>query len=341
MRVIVYSAHRYDIRDLSAANVERAHDFDFVEARLGVETAKLAEGFDAVCAFVNDSLDAVVLDKLATAGIRLVVLRCAGYNQVDLNAADRLGLCVLRVPAYSPHAVAEHAVGLVLTLNRHLHRAYNRTRENDFRLDGLEGFDLYGKTVGVIGAGRIGAVFARIMLGFGCRVLAHDAFEVPAGLLQLGVHESPLAGLLEQSDIVSLHCPLTPQTRHLIDASALSTMKPGVMLINTSRGGLLDTTAVIAALKSGRVGSLGLDVYEQEGDLFFEDLSSTIVADDVFQRLLTFPNVVVTGHQAFFTREALAAIAAATIANLDDFAAGRATTSPNRVDLGLVRPAAR
>ncbi|EIT70964.1 MULTISPECIES: 2-hydroxyacid dehydrogenase [Hydrocarboniphaga] len=341
MRVIVYSAHRHDIRDLSAANSAQAHAFEFFEARLGVDTARLAEGFDAVCTFVNDSLDAVVLGKLAKAGIRLVALRCAGYNQVDLDAAQRLGLCVLRVPAYSPHAVAEHAVGLVLTLNRHLHRAYNRTRENDFRLDGLEGFDLFGKTVGVIGVGRIGAVFARIMLGFGCRVLVHDAFTVPADLLQLGARQSPLAELLAQSDIVSLHCPLTPQTHHLIDASALSTMKPGVMLINTSRGGLLDTTAVIAALKEGRVGFLGLDVYEQEGDLFFEDLSSTIVADDVFQRLLTFPNVVVTGHQAFFTREALAAIATTTIANLDDFAAGRATTSPNRVDLGLVRRATR
>lgn len=341
MRVIVYSAHRHDIRDLSAANAAQAHALEFVEARLGLETVKLAEGFDAVCAFVNDSLEAAVLDKLAKAGIRLVALRCAGYNQVDLIAADRLGICVLRVPAYSPHAVAEHAVGLVLTLNRHLHRAYNRTRENDFRLDGLEGFDLFGKTVGVIGAGRIGAVFARIMLGFGCRVLVHDALTVPAELLQLGAHQSPLAELLAQSDIVSLHCPLTPQTHHLIDASALSTMKPGVMLINTSRGGLLDTTAVIAALKDGRVGFLGLDVYEQEGDLFFEDLSSTIVADDVFQRLLTFPNVVVTGHQAFFTREALAAIATTTIANLDDFAAGHAAASPNRVDLGLVRRARR
>ena len=336
MRLIVYSARRHDIRDLSAANAAQAHELEFVEARLGPETAKLAEGFEAVCAFVNDRLDAAVLDKLASAGIRLVVLRCAGYNQVDLNAADRLGMCVLRVPAYSPHAVAEHAVGLVLTLNRHLHRAYNRTRENDFRLDGLEGFDLFGKTVGVIGAGRIGAVFARIMLGFGCHVLVHDAVGAPPALLQLGAIENPLAELLAQSDIVSLHCPLTPQTKHLIDASALASMKPGVMLINTSRGGLLDTTAVIAALKNGHVGSLGLDVYEQEGDLFFEDLSSTIVADDVFQRLLTFPNVVVTGHQAFFTREALAAIAATTMANLDDFAAGRAAMSPNRVDLSLV-----
>lgn len=340
MRVIVYSARRHDIRDLSAANAARAHELKFVEARLDPETAKLAEGFDAVCAFVNDRLDAAVLDRLAGSGVRLVVLRCAGYNQVDLSAADRLGLCVLRVPAYSPHAVAEHAVGLVLTLNRHLHRAYNRTRENDFRLDGLEGFDLFGKTVGVIGAGRIGAVFARIMLGFGCRVLVHDAYGIPPALLQLGASQSPLAELLAQSDIVSLHCPLTPQTQHLIGSSALATMKRGVMLINTSRGGLLDTTAVIAALKSGRVGSLGLDVYEQEGDLFFEDLSSTIVADDVFQRLLTFPNVIITGHQAFFTREALAAIASTTIANIDDFAAGRAATSPNRVDLTLLRPSA-
>lgn len=340
MRVLVYSAHSYDRRDLDAANAQARHALVYTEARLSAETVPLAAGYPAICSFVNDLLDAAVLAALHADGTRLIVLRCAGYNQVDLHAVERLGIEVLRVPAYSPHAVAEHAVALLLALNRHLHRAYNRTRENDFRLDGLEGFDLYGKTVGVIGAGRIGAVFARIMLGFGCRVLVHDPLQVPPGLLGQGAAAVTLDALFERSDVVSLHCPLTPATQHLLDAAALARMKTGAMLINTSRGGLLDTEAVIAALKSGRLGALGLDVYEQEGDLFFEDLSSQIVTDDVFQRLLTFPNVIVTGHQAYFTREALSAIAQTTLANLDDYAAGRAQHSPNRVDLSLLRPAA-
>lgn len=339
MRVLVFSARPYDRRDLAQANAGGRHQIEFVDARLDAETLKLAAGFDAVCTFVNDPLDARTLAQLAAGGTRLAVLRCAGYNQVDVPAALGAGVTVLRVPAYSPHAVAEHAVALLLSLNRHLHRAYNRTRENDFRLDGLEGFDLYRKTVGVVGAGRIGAVFARIMAGFGCRVLVHDPLGLPPGLASDAIVASELAPLLAQSDIVSLHCPLTPQTRHLIDERALAQLRHGMMLINTSRGGLLDTTAVIEALKSGRVGALGLDVYEQEGDLFFEDLSSQIVTDDVFQRLLTFPNVIVTGHQAFFTREALAAIAQTTIANLDDYAAGRAGSSANRVDEALLRPA--
>jgi D-lactate dehydrogenase len=337
MRVLIYSAHRYDRRDLLAANVHHGHDLEFVEARLTAETVKLAQGFPAICTFVNDILDEPALTALAAGGTQLIALRCAGYNQVDLSAADRLGFTVLRVPAYSPYAVAEHAVGLLLTVNRQLHRAYNRTRENDFRLDGLEGFDLHGKTVGVIGAGRIGSVFARIMLGFGCRVLVHDPIGVPDELIVAGAVRCALSELLAASDVVSLHCPLTPQTHHLISAAALATMKEGVVLINTSRGGLLDTAAVIDALKTRQIGALGLDVYEQEGDLFFEDLSSTVVTDDVFQRLLTFPNVVITGHQAFFTHEALQAIAQTTLGNIDDFAAGRAADSPNRVDLPTTR----
>lgn len=339
MRVLVYSARSYDRRDLSAANARHGHELEFVEARLAPETVPLAAGFPAICTFVNDTLGADTLVRLKVGGTGLVALRCAGYNQVDLPAAEACGMTLLRVPAYSPHAVAEHAVGLLLTLNRHLHRAYNRTRENDFRLEGLEGFDLHGKTVGVVGAGRIGAVFARIMLGFGCRVCIHDPLPVPAELLALGAVACPLDALLAHSDIISLHCPLTPATYHLIGAAALATMKPGVMLINTSRGGLLDTVAVNEALKFGHIGALGLDVYEQEGDLFFEDLSSRIVTDDVFQRLLTFPNVVITGHQAFFTREALAAIAETTLCNIDDYAAGRAALSSNRVDTSLLRPA--
>lgn len=339
MRILVYSAHSYDRRDLLAANQHHDHALDFTEARLGPETLRLAAGVPAICTFVNDPLDAVSLGQLRAAGTELILLRCAGYNQLDVQTAERLGLTVLRVPAYSPHAVAEHTVGLILTLNRHLHRAYNRTRENDFRLEGLEGFDLVGKTVGVIGAGRIGAVFARIMRGFGCRVLIHDPLGVPPALLAEGAIASALDPLLAESDVVSLHCPLTPATHHLIGAAALARMKPGVMLINTSRGALLDTALVIEAVKSGRIGALGLDVYEQEGDLFFEDLSSSIVTDDVFQRLLTFPNVVITGHQAFFTREALAAIAETTLTNADDYLAGRAASSGNRVDSSLLRPA--
>jgi len=331
MRVLVFSAQSYDRRDLAVANQSGRHELSFVEAHLSPETVVLAEGFEAVCCFVNDHVSSGVIEALHRGGTRLIALRCAGFNQVDLEAADRLGLIVLRVPAYSPHAVAEHAVGLVLTLNRQFHRAYNRTRENDFRLDGLEGFDLFGKTVGVIGCGRIGAVFACIMRGFGCRVLISDPVGISPEALAAGAQPAEREDLLRESDIVSLHCPLSPATHHLIDAVALTHMKRGVMLINTSRGGLLDTVAVIEALKRGHIGALGLDVYEQEGDLFFRDLSSTVVADDVFQRLLTFPNVVVTGHQAFFTREALAAIAQTTIGNLDRYLVNGGADSPNRV----------
>ncbi len=339
MRILVYSARRYDRRDLVAANASGSHEFEFVEARLSQETVRLADGFIGICTFVNDTLDSAILERLVAGGTQLVVLRCAGYNQVDLQAAARLGLTILRVPSYSPHAVAEHAVALILALNRHLHRAFNRTRENDFRLEGLEGFVLFGKTVGVIGAGRIGAVFAQIMLGFGCRVLIHDPAGAPDSLVSRGAVSLDLDALLAQSDVLSLHCPLTPATQHMINEAALARIKPGAVLINTSRGGLLDTGAVISALKSGRVGAFGLDVYEQEGDLFFEDMSSSIVTDDVFQRLLTFPNVVVTGHQAFFTYEALTAIAETTLANINDFAAGCVAASRNRVDLSLLRPA--
>ncbi len=275
---------------------------------------------DAVCAFVNDRLDAEVLRALQGRGVRLVVLRSAGFNHVDLAAAAALGIAVGRVPAYSPHAVAEHAVALVLALNRKIHKAYARVREGNFALDGLLGFDLAGRTVGVVGTGQIGTVFARIMAGFGCTLLAHAPVQAPA-CLALGARYVPLPELLAGSDIVSLHCPLTPDTRHLIDAAALAQMKRGAMLVNTSRGGVIDTRAVIRALKTGHLGSLGLDVYEEEGDLFFRDLSGEVLRDDVFARLLTFPNVVITGHQGFFTEEALAAIAQTTIDNLDAFVA--------------------
>jgi D-lactate dehydrogenase len=289
----------------------------FFEPRLALQTCKLAEGFPAVCAFVNDELDAAVLARLAEGGTRLIAMRCAGYNNVDLPAAARLGLRLTRVPAYSPHAVAEHTVGLMLTLNRKIHKAYLRVREGNFALDGLLGFDLFGRTAGVVGTGKIGQVVAQILRGFGCRVLLYDVIENPA-CRELGEYV-PLEQLLAESDIVTLHLPLMPETHHLIDAAAIGRMKPGVMLINTSRGGLIDTRAVIEGLKEQRIGYLGLDVYEEEADLFFEDLSTRVIRDDVFSRLLTFPNVVITGHQAFFTREALTQIAEVTMESLTAF----------------------
>ncbi|MAR89307.1 MAG: 2-hydroxyacid dehydrogenase [Pseudomonadota bacterium] len=323
MRVFFFSAHSYDRRDFAAANGDFNHELQFTEATLTLTTAPLAHGYPAICTFVNDILDRATLSLLAEGGTRLIALRCAGFNQVDLEAAQELGFSVVRVPAYSPHAVAEHAVGLIMTLNRKFHRAYARVRENNFRLSGLEGFDLYGKAVGVVGTGRIGCVFAQIMLGFGCEVFAFDPKAENRELTARGVRYLPLEQLLPKVDILSLHCPLTPESHYLINRDSLQKMKPGAMLINTSRGGLLDTAAVVEALKSHQLGYLGLDVYEQEGDLFFSDLSNTVVDDDVFQRLLTFPNVVITGHQAYFTREALNAIARTTLGNIREVEAGR------------------
>jgi D-lactate dehydrogenase len=271
---------------------------------------------------VHDHADAAIIDALAGLGVRGIALRCAGYNNIDLAAAARRGLPVVRVPAYSPHGVAEHAAALLLALNRHIHRAYSRVREGNFALDGLLGFDLHGKTVGIVGTGKIGACFAQIMAGFGCKVLAYDLVENPA-VRALGAVYVPLDRLFAEADVISLHCPLTPATHHLVGAAALARMRKGVYLINTGRGPLIDTTAVIKALKSGRLGGLAIDVYEEEEGVFYEDLSSAILTDDVLARLLTFPNVIVTSHQAFFTREAMTAIAATTLANLDDLAAGR------------------
>ncbi len=319
MRIAVYSTQPYDRRFLEQANADGRHEFVWLEPRLDERTAAMAAGCDAVCAFVNDRLDEPALRALHALGVRVVALRCAGFNNVDLRAAAALGIAVGRVPEYSPHAVAEHTAALVLTLNRKIHRAHARVREGNFALDGLLGFDLHGRTVGVVGTGKIGECFARIMAGFGCTLLAFDPKPNPA-VAALGARFVPLAELLRASDIVSLHCPLTPATRHLIDANALATMKRGAMLVNTSRGAVVDTRAVIAALKEGRLGSLGLDVYEEEADLFFRDLSAEVLRDDVFARLLTFPNVIVTGHQAFFTEDALTAIAETTLANLDAFA---------------------
>jgi D-lactate dehydrogenase len=323
MRVAMFSTKPYDRRSFEEASGSHGLDFAWLEPRLSAETAPLAVGFEAVCLFVNDDANAEVLATLAAGGTRLIALRCAGFNNVDLAAAEARGIAVVRVPAYSPHAVAEFTVGLLLALVRRIHRAYTRTRESNFALDGLLGFDLHGRTVGVIGTGRIGAIVARILsAGFGCRVLAHDIADDPA-LASFGVRYAPVAEILGTADIVTLHCPLTPQTHHLVNAESLARMTPGAIVVNTSRGALIDTEAAIEALKSGQLGGLAIDVYEQEADLFFEDLSNEIIQDDTLQRLMMFPNVLVTGHQAFFTREALGAIAATTLANIADFAAGR------------------
>lgn len=319
MKTTVFSTKSYDRRFLDGANAAAGHELAYVEARLSAETAPLADGAEAVCAFVNDRIDRPVLARLAAARIRLVALRCAGFNNVDLAAARELGIAVARVPAYSPHSIAEHTIALILSLDRKIHRAWARVREGNFALDGLLGFDLRGRPVGLVGTGRIGVETARILAGFGCRLLGHDPAPSPE-FEALGGRYLPLGELLGEADIVSLHCPLTPATRHLIDAEAITAMKPGAMLINTSRGAVIDTRAVIGGLKSGRIGALGLDVYEEEADLFFENLSDQAIQDDVFARLLTFPNVLITGHQGFFTVEALSAIAETTIANISAFA---------------------
>ncbi|QZI72276.1 2-hydroxyacid dehydrogenase [Pseudomonas protegens] len=322
MRTILFSSQTYDRESFLGASLPTGIELQFQAARLSLDTAALAERHEVVCAFINDDLSAPVLEQLAAGGTRLIALRSAGYNHVDLPAAKRLGLDVVRVPAYSPHAVAEHAVALILALNRRLHRAYNRTREGDFTLHGLTGFDLVGKTVGIVGTGQIGATFARIMAGFGCQLLAYDPFPNPA-VEALGVRYLSLPELLAQAQIISLHCPLTDDSRYLINQDSLAHMQPGAMLINTGRGGLVDTPALIEALKSGQLGYLGLDVYEEEAQLFFEDRSDLPLQDDVLARLLTFPNVIVTAHQAFLTHEALAAIADTTLHNIASWAAGQ------------------
>jgi D-lactate dehydrogenase len=327
MKIAVFSTKRYDRHFMEHANNGK-HVLRFFEPHLTVETASLARGYDAVCVFVNDAVTAEVLDELSAEGVRLVALRCAGFNNVDIVAAKKLGIGVVRVPAYSPYATAEHAVALMLSLNRKTHRAFNRVREGNFSLEGLLGFDMHGRTAGIIGTGKIGVIVARILSGFGCTVLGFDPYKNPeaekAGLSYVGLDE-----LFARADIISLHAPLTADNHYLINAESLAKMKDGVMLINTSRGGLIDTLAVTEALKSGKVGYLGLDVYEEEGDIFYEDLSSTIISDDVFSRLLTFPNVLITGHQAFFTRNALDNIGQTTIENITEWEA--TGTSKNAV----------
>lgn len=314
MKVAVFSSKPYDQENLEKFN-QAKHQLTFLPARLTPLTVSLASGYDAVCCFVNDQLDADCIQVLARYGVKVIAMRCAGYNNVDLNACAKHKIKLVRVPEYSPYAVAEHAVALIMDLNRNIHRAFSRVRENYYLLDGLLGFDMQGKTVGVLGTGKIGLCFIKIMQGFGCKVIAYDPLENDE-IKALGVEYKSLDALYAGSDIISLHCPLTKGTHHMIDQQSISKMKKGVMIINTSRGGLVDTLAVIKGLKSEKIGYLGLDVYEEETDLFFEDFSNTVLQDDVFARLLTFPNVVITGHQAFFTREALAAISTVTINNL-------------------------
>jgi D-lactate dehydrogenase len=322
VNVAVFSTRPYDRTHLDAANASAAHAFTWIDQRLSPSTAPLARGHDAICTFVNDPLDAALLQTLAAGGTRLVTLRCAGYNQVDLPAAASLGLTVTNVPAYSPHAVAEHAIALLLTLNRNTHLAHERVRRGDFRLDGLQGFDLHGKTAGLVGTGRIGTITGKILQGFGCRVLAFDPCASPESRAA-GFEFTGRDDLLARADIVSLHCPLLPTTKHLINAATLALMKPAALLINTSRGGLIDTAAAIDALEAKRLRGLGLDVYEHEAALFFDDHSDTGITDPLFARLIAHPNVVVTGHQAFLTCEALDNIAASVLASLDAFAAGQ------------------
>ena len=329
MKIAVFDTHRYDREALEMANRAYQFTFSFFDVRLREDTVALAQGHEAVCVFVNDQLTRPVLAALKEQGVRLIALRCAGFNNVDLKAAKEFGLPVVRVPEYSPYAVAEHAVALLLTLNRKIHKAHNRVREGNFSLEGLVGFDLKGKTVGIVGTGKIGRVFAGIMKGFGCRLLAFDVRQDEALVAETGVEYVPMERLFAESDIISLHVPLMPQTYHLVNEAALALMKPGVVLINTSRGALVDASALIQALKQGRIGAAGLDVYEEEAGVFFEDLSGLVLQDDVLARLLTFPNVIITSHQAFLTKEALGNIAETTLGNVAEFRGGK--EMPNRV----------
>ena len=333
MKTAVFSTKPYDAKFLTAANASAGHELDFFEEKLSPHTAKLAEGHVAVCAFVNDILNARTLDILHRQNVRFVALRCAGFNQVDVRYASSLGLKITHVPAYSPYAVAEFALALVLALNRRIHRAYNRVRDGNFSIDGLLGFDLHQKTVGIVGTGKIGRVLSGLFTGFGVNLLGYDLYQ-NREFIELGGKYVDLETLFAESDIISLHCPLTPQTFHLIDAESVGKMKKGVMIINTSRGALVDASAVIEGLKSEQIGYLGLDVYEQEADLFYENLSERIIQDDVLQRLVTFPNVIVTSHQAYFTDRALENISNTTVASLTEFERG--DTLVNEVTLAML-----
>ena len=321
MKVAVFSTKRWVRESFDDANEDHGFELSYFEARLNAETAPLAEGHEVVCAFVNDVVDAPTIDILHEKGVGMIALRAAGFNNVDLKRAAEHKMCVTRVPAYSPYAVAEHALGLILSLNRKIHRAFNRVREGNFMLDGLMGFDLHGKTVGVIGTGKIGRVFGNMMRGMGCEVIAYDKYPSEEFAAN-GVRYVDLQELYAQSDIISLHCPLTHETYHIINDYAIRSMKRGVILINISRGPLIDSESVIDGIKQGIIEYVGLDVYEEESDLFFEDLSEQIIADDTFVRLRNLPNVIVTSHQGFFTREAVQNIAAVTFGNIADYQVG-------------------
>ncbi|WP_270087345.1 2-hydroxyacid dehydrogenase [Sphingobacterium sp. SYP-B4668] len=328
MRIAFFSTQPYDRDFFQLVNTDGLFSFEFYDTHLGPHIVNVVDNVDAVCVFVNDKVTREVIAILAAKGVKIIALRCAGFNNVDLEAAHEYGLSVCRVPAYSPEAVAEHAFAMLLTLNRKTHKAYNRVREQNFSLQGLLGFNLYGKTIGVIGTGQIGKAFCKIALGFGCRILAYDLY-IDEHLSAQGVTYTSLEEVYAESDIISLHCPLTPENRYLINEVALKQMKNGVTLINTSRGALINTNAVIEGLKTKKIGALGIDVYEQEEKIFFKDLSGTIIEDDVLQRLMSFPNVLITAHQAFFTEEALTQIAETTLLNVRELGNGQSVSTPN------------
>ena len=322
MKIALFSAKAYDRDHFELANQEFGYQLDYFDVRLDTKTARLAHGYAVVCAFVNDDLSRPVLADLAANGTKVLAMRCAGYNNVDLAAAKELGIRVVRVPAYSPEAVAEHTVGLMMTLNRRIHKAYQRTRDANFALDGLVGFNMFGRTAGIIGTGKIGIATLRILRGFGMRLLVCDPFQNPAAL-ELGAEYVDLDTLFREADVISLHCPLFKENYHLLNAESFAKMKKGVMIINTSRGGLLDSAAAIEGLKQGQIGALGLDVYEEEQELFFEDKSNEVITDDIFRRLSACHNVLFTGHQAFLTKEALLAIANTTLSNAKAYEQGQ------------------
>ncbi len=324
MKVAVFSTQPYDRKFLDAVNNSKktSHEFIYFDTRLEPKTASLVNGCQAICVFVNDDLGRETLEILANLGIQFIALRCTGFNNVDLSAAAELGIKVARVTVYSPYSVAEFVIGMIQMLNRKLYKSYNRTRDDNFSLNGLMGFDLYGRTVGIVGTGKIGIILAQILHGFGCNLLAYDPYPNPQFEAIDNTKYVELSELLGNSDIMSLHCPLTKDNYYLINENTIAQMKPGTMLINTSRGGLIDTKAVIQGIKSGQIGSLGIDVYENEDEIFFNDLSDTIIQDDTFQLLQSFPNVLITSHQAYFTENAMNDIAATTIDNITDFEQG-------------------
>ena len=318
MKIAFFSTKSYDREYFNSANTRYGYHIDYFETQLNAKTISLANGYETIIVFVHDSIDSESIKFLADKGLKLIALRCSGFNNVDLKFACDKNVKIVRVPAYSPHSIAEHTVALLLTLIRKTHKAYNRVREGDFSIEGLMGFNLNSKSVGIVGTGRIGKITAKIFAGFGCKLFAYDPFEDDE-CKQYGVEYTNIERLFRESDIISLHCPLNPDTYHLVNSGSLSIMKDGVGIINTSRGAVIDSGAIIEALKNEKVGFLGLDVYEEEADLFYEDLSDKIIKDDAFARLLTFPNVLITSHQAFFTREAMQKISETTLSNINEF----------------------